>query len=61
MIDKIITRFAVLVHLLYLKDNRAAIKLLNAVTSYVYSGHCDSNAEEDSVCGGICATCFDAD
>lgn len=59
MTDKIVTLFALLARSLYVLDNRAGTKLLNAVTSFVYSGECDSNAEEDSVCGETCPICND--
>jgi hypothetical protein len=61
MTDRAVVEFATIARLLYVTDSRSGQKLLRAVTSYVCTGECNSNAEEDSVCGGVCAVCTTID
>lgn len=60
--DKVIINyFAMLLRFYHISGGSyLAYKVLTAVRYYANSGECFSNAEEDSVCGGVCATCRDA-
>lgn len=40
---------------------RALEKRKRALVDFIDHGHCNSNADQDSVCGGVCDICRDDD
>lgn len=56
----IITNFAILSRSIYLSSQYVAAKLIQAIRGYVENGACISSADEDSVCGGTCEVCKEA-
>jgi hypothetical protein len=56
-LHKIITEYAILSRSIYQNSQDVALKLHQAVKTFMILGCCASNAEKDSVCGGTCTTC----
>lgn len=57
MNDSEITTFALFMRAFYLVSPRGAQKIMYAVRMFVENGECDSNGDDDSVCGGVCDVC----